>query len=60
MLADILDGEKSIIYTALGLVSARFIVQFSESNIVTRFNEEIIKESPIKTYKPKCLVKTRP
>lgn len=49
MLADILDGEKSIIYTALGLVSACFIVQFSESNIVIGFNEEIIKESPIKT-----------
>lgn len=46
MLADILDGEKSIIYMAPGLLSAYFIVQFSGNNIVTGFNEEIIKESP--------------
>lgn len=46
MLADILDGEKSIIYTAPGSLSAYFIVQFSGNNIVTGFNEEIIKESP--------------
>lgn len=48
MLADILDREKSIINLAPGSLSAYFIVQFSVSNIVTGFNEEIIK-SPIKT-----------